>query len=321
MDLPYDQIQAITHDAIEEMIAAGIFTGHAYLNRVMSKAKEIDGGNQLLLPLMTVDDTGSTGGFYSPRDNLSLEEYDGLSSSVHAWKYLYESCVIYKADIAKNQSSAGVKSIIVAKTEQMKKAMKQRFLKALLSDGTNATGSLSNDQFIGLDAIIDSTTTYASIAPADVPHFVSFVDSNSGTPRALTREIWNNGIDEATEEGVGRPSVGLMRSGVFTKARGLLEANERIMAGDSVDGFGHAGQALRYSGVDFLMENQCPANTIWGYDEEYIKMYYLKGQNMRMQSIQDLETADAQLDRVFFYGAFAARERKFAFAIEDITEA
>lgn len=319
MTLPYSQVPAITHDLIRDVMTEGVFKGNVFLSKLREKQELEDGGNKILAPLMTEDDTGSTGGFYSPRDVLSLDEYDGISASEHDFKYIYESVVIYKADIAKNMGKAGVLKLVEKKVRQAELAMRQRMSKGVFSDGTAATGALSAQQFIGTESIIKASGTYGSISPTDLATWVSTVLGNSGVARALTLDLVNQAKDEATEPGVGEPSLGVMTKEVFTKFKGLLDANQRPLKEDTLGGQGHKGVEIMYMGVPHIVDNNAPAQSLLYIDENYFKLHVQKDNNMRRQTIKDLETADALLERIFLYGNIVASERKFHSRVDDIT--
>jgi hypothetical protein len=314
----YTQVTAITHDAIKEM-TEGIFTGNRTMSRLREKQELEEGGNKILAPLMTADDTNSTGSFYSPRDTLSLDEYDGISASSHDWKYLEESVVIYKPDIAKNSGKLGVLKLIDKKVRQAELAFLQRSIKGALSDGTSSTGALSDKQFIGLQAIIASSGTYGGISSTDLATWISTVDDNSGSLRALTQAIVDKNFDSANEEGRGGPTMGLMDKNVFTKFKGILTGIQRTTRESTLGGLGHKGTVIVYNGIDYMVENQMPASTLFHVDEDHFKLHVHKDHNMRRQSIQDLETADALLERIFCYGNVVASERKFHSRVNDIT--
>lgn len=319
MALTYNQVTAITHDLISDKLTEGVFKSNKFLARLREKQELEEGGNKIIKPLMSVDDTGSTGAFYAKADSLALTAYDGLSASEHAWKQIYEQVLIYKTDIAKNAGKLGVLKLIDSKVRQAEMAMRQRMVKGALSDGTALTGALDADQFVGLQAIIASAGTYGGIAPADLATWVSYVDDNGGILRALTLPILDKAYDQAVEEGIGGPSVGIMDKSVFTKFKGLLTGQQRVIKDDTVSGQGHKGQVVVYNGIDHMIENNMKANTLFYVDEDHFKLCVHKDNNMRRQSIKDLETADALLERIFLYGATVASERKFHSRVNDIT--
>ena len=319
MALPFTQITSITQKLILKKMTEGVFTGHVVLERFRKNQELEEGGDQIKSPLMTVNDTGTTGGFYASRDVLPLSEYDGLSASLHEWRHIYESVVIYKPDIAKNAGVLGVLKLIDKKVRQAELAMKQRMIKGLLSDGTASTGALTTEQFDGLRAVIASSGTYGSISSVDLATWLSYVDDNSGTLRALSQAIVDKAYDQAAEEGQGAPTLGLMTKAVYTKFKGLLTGIQRTTRESTLNGLGHKGQALIYNGIDHHIENQMPESTLFYVDEEHFKLHVHKDHNMRRQTISDLETADALLERIFLYGNTVASERKYHSRVNDIT--
>jgi len=315
----YAQVESITHDLIKDKMTDGVFLSDAFLNRLREKQELEDGGNVIRCPLYSVDEDDTIGGFYSPRDALSLDEYDGFTDSSHDWKYLEESCVIYNADIAKNGGKLGVLKLIKEKVMQSEAAMKEKIKRGILSDGTAATGMLTTKQFVGLQAIIAASGSYGGISPADLATWVSYVDDNAGVNRALTRAIVDKAYDQTVEEGKGGATLGLMDKSIYSKFKGVLTGIQRTTRDSTLDGLGHKGASIVYNGIDHLIENNMPSNTLFYIDERHAKFHVQKDNNMRVQKISDLETADAQLHRVFLYASFIASERKYHSRINDIT--
>ena len=315
----YGQVTAMTHDLIKAELANGVFKSNKFLQRLYEKKELEEGGNKILCPLMTKDDTGTTGAFYSPRDTLSLDEYDGISASEHEWRYIHESIVIYKSDIAKNAGKLGVLKLINSKMKQAESAMRQRMVKGALSDGGASLGALDTDQFDGLEAVIASSGSYGGISSTDLAQWVSYVDDNGGTLRALTQAILDKAFDQTVEEGIVGATLGIMDKSVFSKFKGLLTGQQRVTRENTVSGQGHKGQVIVYNGIDHMIENNMPASTLFYVDESTFKLHVHQDHNMRRQSIKDLETADALLERIFLYGNTVASERRGCSRVNDIT--
>lgn len=318
MTLTYDQVTAITHDTILDKFAMGVFKSSVALERFKSKMVVEDGGNKILAPLAAVDDTGSTGEFYSPKAALNLNEYDGITASEHEWRYIYEQVVIYKSDLAKNGGKAGQLRLLELKIKQAMAAMAQRMMKGILSDGGASLGAADTDQFDGINGIIATSSTYGGIATSDLAHWSSYVDDNSGSLRTLTQALIDKTFDQACEYPYC-PTLGLYSKGVMTKFKGLLTAFQRTLREDTVNGLGHGKGVIVYNGVDHIIENNMPASTLFYVSEDYLKLHVQKDNNFRKQSISSLETADALLERIFFYGNIVANERKFHSRLNDIT--
>lgn len=318
MSLPSNQIDAITNKLITKKVTSGVFTSNRMLERLRKNQELFDGGTKITCPLYTKDDTGSTGGFYSPRDTLSLNEYDGISASEHEIRYIYETLVLYKADIAKNGGKAGIVKLIAARAMQMEKALRQRMTKGVFSDGGAGTGALDTNQFDGLQAIIADSGSYGNIAPADLATWLSYVDDNASVLRALTQTIVDKAFDQTVEGEERGATLGVMDKSVFTKFKGLLTPQQRTTREDSVSGQGHKGQLIVYNGIDYFIDNQMPANTLFHVDERHFKLHVHSANNMRTQKISDLETADAMMQRLFLYGNVVASERNAHSRINDI---
>lgn len=319
MALPFSQLDALGTKLIKEKASFGIFNSNEVAKRMRAKQEIEDGGNTITCPLAVVDDAGTTGGFYSPRDTLSLDEYDGFSASQHDWKFLQESVVLYKADIAKNSGKTGAVKLLASKVKLAEMAMAQRIIKGILSDGTVSTGALSAEQFVGLQAVIASSGSYGGISSTDLASWVSYVDDNSGSNRTLTQAILDKGFDQTIEEGLGGATMGLCDKNVFTKVKGLFTGIQRTTRESTLNGLGHKGTVLVYNGIDYIVENNMPANTLFHVDERHFKLHVHKDNNMRIQEESNLETADAMLKRIFLYGNTIASERKFHSRINDIT--
>lgn len=319
MAFTYDQVQAITHDLIASRVTDGVFLSDEFLKRLREKQQLEDGGNKIIEPLFAVDETGTTGGFYSEGDPLSLQAYDGLSASEHDWKYLYESVVILKPQIGRNAGRAGAVKLVKAKVMQMENAWKERIKKGVLSDGTASTGELTTKQFVGLRAIIAASGTYGGIAPADLASWVSYVDDNGGTPRALTQAIVDKAFDETNEGDKGGATLGLMSKNVFSKFKGLLTGIQRTTRESTLDGLGHKGIAIVYNGIDHFISNVMEAQALYYIDERHAKLCVQRDNNMRRETLKSLETSDAMLERVFLYAAYVASQRKYHSKVLDIT--
>lgn len=110
-----------------------------------------------------------------------------------------------------------------------------------------------------------------------------------------------------------------MDKNVFSKFKGLLTGQQRVTREDTVSGQGHKGQEIVYNGIPHMIENQMPGNTLFYIDLESFKLHVHQDHNMRRQSIKDLESADALLERIFLYGNTVASERKYHSRVNDIT--
>lgn len=318
MALPYSAIGAIANEAILKDLANAVFKSNLVLERMKKNIVIEDGGTSIKASLFVLDDTGTTGAWYAKGDALSLQAYDGISASTHAWRYLYESLVVSKIEMAQSGGQAGSIKILTAKMKQMSLAFSQRLMKGVISDGGASEGAADTDQIDGFNAILSTSSTYGGIAVADLSSWVAVVLENSGTPRAITQALVDQAMDNATEGGIGGPTMCIMGRGARTKFKSLLTAFQQTQRVSSVDGLGHQGDTIVYNGIDFLVENNMPSGELWFIDEKFAKLHVLKDGNFRNESFPALESQDALLNRVHLYAQLVGNERRFHAKLDDI---
>ena len=316
MALPYNELPAITHDLIKETMTLGSFSDEALLDRFLSKAEKESGGDNIKCPLSAVDESGTQGAFYSKGDALSLQSYEAISASVHAWRRIYESVVVDKLDIAKNQDKHGVLKLLASKVMVAKAAMAQRMTKGILSDGSGSSQNNDDDQFDGFEAFVAASGAYGGINSTDLASWAATVTGSVGT---LTKAILDASFDATYFAGQGGATFGVSTVNVFTIIKGLLHGNQRTMREDTLSGLGNKGQSLVYNGIDYITNRDVLSGYLYHIDEKHVKFHVHKDHNMRRQTISDLETADAMCERIFLYGNIVASERKYNSKLTGIT--
>lgn len=301
------ELNSLGNDLFME-VTDGVFTGNVALKRLREKQQVVNGGLQIRALVNSVDDTSTTGGFYSPRDTLDMNEYEAISYASFDWKYFEEHLVLYNADIAKNQSPQGIADLMTERAKIKQMAIAQKLAKAYFSDGTASTGNQSAQQWTGIQAAIDSDTSsvYGNIDPSDLASWISYESSSIGT---LALADLNDLFDEATEPGKFGPSVAYYDKDVFTAHKGLLSTYQRAAAESSLDGFGHGKMALIYNGIPHLVDNQSPSGEVYYIDEEHLKLVVQKDNNMRLENFDKLETLDAIMRRCFLYANICTKQR------------
>lgn len=322
MAFTYTQITALANKLILDKLDPGIFSAESICKDAREKQMLEDGGTSITCPIITVDDTGSVGGHYESGDALSLQAVDVISSAEVQWRHVYESMVVTKPDLAKaGDSERRQINLLTGKLKAMQLAFKQRITKSLLSDGS-ADGTATNGaRFNGLEDLIQSSaSTYAGIASADLASWLAVSDSNSGVNRSLTLAIFDGVQAQCIEGDIQGPTHAYCRAQVFAQFKGLLNTYQRTAAEESLSGFGHKGSRLAYAGLNVCVENQVSGNLMYLVDMENWRLHVQKDNNMRKQSIKDLETQDALVERVFLYANAISGSRRAHGRIEDISE-
>lgn len=320
MALSIGQVEALTVKGIdaEGGVKDAIFKNHAFLSRLKDK-QGIYSGEKKTFPFNYVDDTTSTGGYHVGAETLSLDMYDPFTELSFDIVELYESLVITHRDLARNSGKEARLNLIAERLKMMEKAMRQRFTKGIFSDGTASTGALTTAQFPGIQAFLKSSAVnYGGVTSTDVSVHVAYVADNSSVNRALTTALIQKVIGGASE-GEEKPTVGIMRQNVMNEFIELIKPHQRTVKEDSLDGLGHAKNTLVYSGVDHIVDNLAPANSIAYLNEKFVKLYAHPDYDMKRVEKKDLETIDGMLQRLHWKGVFACSVLRYQGWLKDIS--
>jgi hypothetical protein len=320
MALSVGQVQALTVKGIESKggVRDAIFKNHAYLARL--KAKEgVYSGEKMTFPFVYKDDTESNGKFYVGAETLSLDMYDPYTELSFDLIELEETLVITSRDLARNSGKEARLKLIKERLKTTEQAMRQRFTKGIFSDGTAATGALTTAQFPGIQAFLkESSVNYGGVTDSDVSVHVAYVNDNSSVNRALTTELHQDAVGGASE-GNEKPTVGIMRQNVMNKFIELLKPHQRTTRESTLNGLGHEKNTLVYSGIDHIVDNLSPANSIAFLNEEHVKLYSHPEYNMIRKSWDKLEDMDAVMERIFWKGVYACDVLRYQSWLKDIS--
>lgn len=313
MTLSVGQVSALATKGIEASggVADLIFKNHAYLSRLKAKEGSYSGTSKTF-PFNYMDDTQTTGAFYTGAEALSLDMYDPYSELSFDLKEVYEALVISSLDLAKNTGKEARLNLLDQRLKSVEMAMRQRMVKAIFGTGANAK------EFVGMQAFLKaSSVNYGNVTDIDVPVHCAYVASNSGTPRALTTALIQGGIGGCSE-GEERPGLGIMRQPSMNDFIELIKPHQRTQK-ENLNGLGHAGPQLSYSGVDFIVDNLSIANGISLINEKFAKLYTHPEYNMKAVVINDLETMDAVLHRIHYKGLYACNVLRYQGLIKDLS--
>lgn len=320
MSLSVGQVQALTVKGIEASggVRDAIFKNHAYLARLRAK-QGVYSGSKLTIPFNFKDDVDTTGKYYVGAETLEGDFYDPLTELSFDLVELEETLRITKRDLALNEGKEGRLRLVEQRLKLMETAMQQRFTKGIFSDGTAATGALTTAQFPGIQAFLKSSAVnYGGVTSTDVSVHVAYVNDNGGIARALTTSLHQDVIGGASE-GNEKPTVGIMRQNVMNKFIELLKPHQRTTRENSLDGLGHEKNTLVYGGIDHIVDNLSPAQSIAFLNEKHVRLYAHPGYDMKRESWDKLEDVDAIQERLYFKGVFACGVLRYQGWLKDLS--
>lgn len=318
MAITIGQVQAITHDMVVKMLADNVYQSAAGLRRLYTKRKKLDGGNDIGSPVISGAVDNTTGGWYQGAQNLSDAEVSDITRVKVEWKQLYETVLISKLDLLKNNGTSQILSLLSSKMDIAEMRFKSRLSTGIFHDGSNSL------VFNGLDQII-GTGSYAGLVSSDIldesgnSAWLGRIKDNSGTDRQLSGALIQNAMGSASED-ENRPSVAFMKQNVYDELWTILEPHQRIMVEDaSFSGAGHdQSKVLQYNGIPFLIDSHATSKRIYFVNEKFTTFYVHSQEDMAAQSFKQLEDINAVKERMLLTGNLLCNARRFNASLRDI---
>jgi hypothetical protein len=205
---------------------------------------------------------------------------------------------------------------------------------------TGAGGASSNSgqpgdgqiELTGIQTIVDDSAVLHTINPSSQPKWKSYVNSNSGTNRAVTETLITGSIMKALINSGKKPSLLVSSEGVHMSVANLFLSLKRNMeqtqlkggyAGiqyysPSVSGQGDEGPTVLYADFD------CPNNRLYGINPESL-VWHQVGEGWQFMDLDgavmnrkpDIDAYEATLT---CYAELACKQRNSHFVIKDLTE-
>lgn len=318
MSVSVGQVQALATKGIDGMVRDSIFEDNSYLKRLKAK-QGVWAGNQMSFPFNYYNSSQTNGKFYTGAESLSLDIYDPITELSFDLKEIEETLVISGRDVALVSGKQAAVNLVEARLKGIKQAMAERMTNGIYSDGTAATGELTTAQFVGQRAfLLSSGVNYGNLLSSDVSTHVAYVASNSGTNRAITTALHQEVLGGASV-GEEKPTLAIMRQGVMNNFIELLKPHQRTTRDSNLNGLGHDGNTLVYSGVDHIVDELCIANSIVFLNEKYVRLYVHPDWDMKHISKDSLETMDATMNRLHWKGAYICSALRYQGKLADIT--
>lgn len=201
---------------------------------------------------------GTTAGSYAEAAAITGDDNDTEVPAVLAWKrYKSEFRVTGLAEaIAASSGPEAYTKLLGKAIEDATSNLANRIANHVYGDGTGNSG-LDLD---GLDAIIANSGTYAGISRGTYATWRGNVQANSGTPRALTKELIQTAHRQVLVASGAPADVMVCNPAVYDKYEALFESITRVNGGDTYDiGAGN----LAFRGVPLLRDPFAPAGKLY----------------------------------------------------------
>lgn len=133
----------------------------------------------------------------------------------------------------------------------------------------NGAANTTDLNVFGMEYVTTAANTYAGIAPGTYPEWVSYVNDNSGTPRALSKELFAEVAVALFNRGMGFNAV-VTTPEIVELYGALFDQNPGKESSDVAD-IRYTGYTL--GGVPILKDKDCPVGTFWYVDLSQVDLY------------------------------------------------
>lgn len=184
-----------------------------------------------------------------------------------------------------------------------------------------------NREWTGFAALFDDSSTLFNINPAVEPVWKSFVNDNSGTPRAISESMLLATYNETRRRG-GSVTVMFTSPGVMLSYFNLLSQQRQFVNTKDFDGgFTGLGFVTDAGEIPIVQDFDAPAGTIYGVNEKDLKVYQEgdwsfmdRDGSMWERKVTSSGAYDAYWAMMYQYSELGIGRRNSHFVIRDIIE-
>lgn len=305
MALTYDQISAITEKYYVPKLEDNIFDSNPYLRRIRQKSLvKIDGGTSVVVPLEYAQN--GAGGWYQGADTLDTSDTEVVTAAEYQWKQSYENIAIKRSDELKNSGDAAKLNFVKSKMKNAEKTMLDRFGTGIYSAGTNSKS------IVGLRVFASTSNSVGGIDQSSYSWWQANVDSSTTT---LSMSALQTQYNAAVVDNMA-PTVGLCNRTIFNIYYALLQPQQRFTDSDTAKG---GFSSLMFNGIPVLADSHCPANHFFFVNEDVIKMYVHREEDMRFEPFQKPLDQNVQVAKIYSMLAFTSGNNRLISALTAIT--
>lgn len=198
----------------------------------------------------------------------------------------------------------------------------------LLVRAGSGVGASGNRELTGLAAIISDSGTLYNIDPSTEPEWKATVDSNGGTPRALSESLMIQMTDDIRVKG-GSTSLILQSLGVRRAYFNLLsQLRQTVNTQEFTGGFSGLAFTTDRGEIPVVADPDAPLNKQWYINEDAVTYYrdedwhFIDRDGSMWKQVRDSNgDYDAYYARMVEYHELGTDRRNTHGVIEDITEA
>jgi hypothetical protein len=196
--------------------------------------------------------------------------------------------------------------------------------------GTGGTGA-TQKEITGLRAAVASSGTYLGITTSEASNWVSYVNSNGGTDRAVAETMFTQAQMEVSVRSGEETDLWVTDAGVHRAVAALLTTNKRYLNSVELQG-GYSALDVSSVGqgnsggntVGLFWDKDCPFGEAYGLCTKRIQHYRMSDWEFMDDDgsvLNRVPNTDAYEATLFLYSELATDARNAHAAIRDLTSA
>lgn len=272
MALSLDELNATTQDFWEPSAQDVWYKGNVLIGTMLKGAKKWDGG---LMIRQVLDYGQPMGSDFSSTSVFNTNKVQTMTAARFDYAMYYEPVVYDIDDMVQNQGKAQEIDIVFSKLDKAQKHIRYNLAYDLYN---SATSGGSGRKLLGLPAMISTTSTYGSIAVADLAEWIAGYVSSTAAP--VTFSVIDNILtnclvgDDAGDE----PDLLVTTRALFSALRAQTMPHMRLEHGDLADmGF----KNIDYIGIPLVRDYMCPAGYLYAVNRNYMGFRVHKDYNFK----------------------------------------
>ena len=293
MSLPFTTINSFCRDKILPVLVDNIFKSNIIHYRFYRKAQKWRGGNYLEVPIEYAANSNAEA--YAGSTALTVDEVEIATKARLPVRQYNVAIAITGVDLETNKGDAQVIDLVKARMKNAKKSIEDL-------QGTDFFAVQTGQKLDGVGGIYAAAagTPYAGINPTD---FAGWICNGGNAVKAAGGELtlaelnteWNN-----CKVDTDKPTLLVMHDAVWSSFEENLVAKNIRYEDKKLANVGF--ENITFHGSPAVTDSHVAAETMYLFNEKYLRMYVMPGMNFRFIPFQYPTDKDLKIAHIRWYG-------------------
>jgi hypothetical protein len=324
----WNELLSSTMHNVRGTYTDNIFKKNPLLEHLLSAGRVSikDGGYEIVEPLLYAEGEADV---YGEWEVIKVHPTEALTAAAYEWKQWYSTIIISGLEEAQNNGKEQRINLLEVKIKQSEMTMRSKMAKMLYGTYANAD-PLKN--WNSLPFLIDDVTLAGRIDPVANPWWQSYVAAVGAVDAAGLETALRDAVMGTSDNGTDQVDAIFTSPDVYSFYESTLTPQVRYTDTNKANlGF----RNLLFENVPIMWDSECPAQTAFGINSEYVGITIHKDRNFTQSPFTAnltgstapgtapaaAEALDARVSFITTYGNATIRNRRRCFKLTGITKA